>query len=149
MKKIYITMLTIAITVICTIGIYAATEWAYSDYGIFPAPENVNGVIMKSTDRLPATLTITFNEVDGAEEYRIAIHDKENVYTFTTENPKLQLMTGVYDWLKLGGDYVFTVQALADNEYGMISEPEKVMSASLPKFEIPQFQFSFSKYLND
>lgn len=145
MKKIIITTLATVLVVVCALGVYAAVEWAYTDYGIMPAPENVSGVIMKSSDRFPATLDILFDEVEGAEKYRVVIHEKgEEMHGFITEKPKLQVMEGTNDWLKLGGDYVVTVQAMAEGKYGMVSEPVKVMSVKIPKITIPKFSFKLN-----
>ena len=144
MKKIIITMLAAVLVVVCTLGVYAAVEWAYSDYGIMPTPDNVSGVIMKSSDRFPATLDIIFDEVEGAEKYRVVIHEPGDMHIFVTESTKLQVMEGTNDWLKLGGDYVVTVQAMAEDGYGMISEPVKVMSVKIPKITIPKFSFKLN-----
>lgn len=144
MKKIIITMLAAILVVVCTLGVYAAVEWAYADYGIMPTPENVSGVIMKSSDRFPATLDIIFDEVEGAEKYRIVIHEPGDMHIFVTESAKLQVMEGTNDWLKLGGDYVVTVQAMAEDGYGMISEPTKIMSVKIPKITIPKFNFKLN-----
>lgn len=144
MKKTIIAMFATVLVVACALGVYAAVEWAYTDYGIMPAPENVSGVIMKSSDRFPATLDIIFDEVEGAEKYRVVIHEHGDMHGFFTESTKLQVMEGTNDWLKLGGDYVVTVQAIAEDGYGMISEPVKVMSVKIPNITIPKFSFKLN-----
>lgn len=147
MKKTMIVMCAAVLTVLCALGVYAAVEWAYTDYGIMPVPENVSGVIMKSSDRFPAVLDIIFDEVEGAEKYRVVIHEHGDMHTFVTESTKLQVMEKTNNWLELGGDYVVTVQAMAEDGYGMISEPSKIMSVKIPKITIPKFSFKLN--IND
>lgn len=147
MKKIIIATLAVVLVVVCALGVYAAVEWAYADYGIMPAPENVSGIILKSSDRFPATLDIIFDEVEGAEKYRVIIHEPGDMHTFIIENTKLQVMEKTNNWLELGGDYVVTVQAMAEDGYGMISEPSKIMSVKIPKITIPKFSFKLN--IND
>lgn len=144
MKKIIIAMFATVLIVVCALGVYATVEWAYANYGIMPTPDNVSGVIMKSSDRLPTTLDIVFDKVEGAEKYRVIIHEPGDMHIFVTESTKLQVMEGTNNWLKLGGDYVVTVQAMAEDGYGMISEPVKITSVKIPKITIPKFNFKLN-----
>lgn len=136
MKKFFILMLTIIMVVSCSVTVSA---FDFFWFKILPAPEHVSAVIINYEAGNPGGITVTFDEVDGADYYNVIFYGENiwDIHVIKTEADTLKFLETHCDWFDCDVDYTISVQAVSGYSYGIPSKPISITKVTIPEFRVP------------